>query len=156
MEVELEEHDGEKGQAAQDGPEIGLHGAAGFTRDLWDGRVHVATCDISDCFHRFRIWDEFAEYFGLPGVPAGLVNKKEINGVPVLPDQLVTPCWSSLPMGFSHSLALVQQGGSFLLEEAGACFRSPLLDSGPSAVLQAGGPRERRSRHYLYVGNLGL
>ena len=89
-------------------PGVSLLTAEGFARievdaSLPEGQqsytfniIDLATADIKDAFHNFRIPDLLALHFCLPPVRAGAVGLVGLDS-----DTLVWPMPATLPMGFS-------------------------------------------------------
>ena len=66
--------------------------------------------DITDAFHRFKIDREFSRYFGLMELTAreaGVIDQ-DFGWGPVEGDEVLVPCFTSLPMVFSWSLYFCQ------------------------------------------------
>ena len=69
-----------------------------------DTPVYSAKADLDNCFHRVKTPVWLRSYFCLPPVRAGDVGMAHQYGQ----DTLIYPQCTTLPMGWSHSAALVQ------------------------------------------------
>lgn len=128
--------------------------------DLHEERVPLTLgmCDIKDAFHRFRLREGLARYFGV-----GRATAKElhlvgtvVSGNTLLPDDAVYLAWASLPMGFSWSLYFCQRAGESIVGGVpGLQFATRLCDRGPPGVLRGEGFSGPQA-FYVYVDNVGL
>ena len=71
--------------------------------------LYLGQVDIADCFHSIGLPEEFRHLFGLPAIRACYVGVSlTADGVAVSPTDNVIPCWTAVPMGWSHSLWVCQ------------------------------------------------
>ena len=68
--------------------------------------IFAAKIDISDFYHQFSLPDWLVPYFALPQLRASELGLDASSGFD--PDELVYPCFRTLPMGFSHAVYLAQ------------------------------------------------
>ena len=86
--------------------------------------------DITDAFHRFKIDREFASYFGLMELTAreaGVIGV-DFGWGPVGPDEVLAPCFSSLPMVFAWSLYFCQVTAENQVSRSGGMSVSQLFE----------------------------
>jgi hypothetical protein len=82
--------------------------------------LFAAKVDLSDYYHRIKMPPSWHPYFALPPVLAGDIG--DLTGF--ANDQLVWPCITTLPMGFSHAVYLAQAAHEHLIDT-----RVPLLSA---------------------------
>ena len=118
--------------------------------------------DIADAFHRFKIDREFAAYFGLMDVTAkeiGVVGQ-DFGWGPVGADEVLVPCFNSLPMGFAWSLYFCQVTAEHLVATTTHMATSTVLsDRGSPMVIRVnrnGAMDVNYHAHYVYVDNIGI
>ena len=131
-------------------------------RVLHDLGLCMGVGDIADAFHRFKIDEFFSSFFGLKDVRAadlGL-SGKDLGWGPLEPDSPMTPCFTSLPMGFTWSLYFCQVTGEYQVAKTSEMEHSIRMhDKGGSLILRAGRHGAVDSSfvsHYLYVDNIGI
>lgn len=81
-----------------------------------DAPIFVAKSDLSNFYHHLALPEWIRPYFCLPGVPANLL------GIPG--DHLVYPMLLTVPMGWSHAVAVAQDAHENVLYSAGAIDRA--------------------------------
>ena len=102
------------------------------------GSVFFAAQDVADCYYQFRIPSELSGFFGLQDISAGDLGVSEVDGQPVDPSFMVTPCFCVLPMGFSWALHWTQQAHRELLARGGlGGVERELLDKAPAPSLSS-------------------
>ena len=67
-------------------------------------KLFVCNADLANAFYTMGMPAELRRYFGLPAIAAKHLGVTEINGVKVLPTQLVRPRLAVLPMGWTWAL----------------------------------------------------
>ena len=72
--------------------------------------IAIATTDVRDCFHRFRMPHSSRQFFCLRAVAAHVfsLTGEVFEGQESEAHIVIWPCWRVLPMGFSWSLFLAQ------------------------------------------------
>ena len=70
-------------------------------------RVFTAKCDLDNFYHRLRVPAWLRPYFALPPVPRHQVAVDESESAGDNTEMLF-PCLTALPMGWSHSVYLAQ------------------------------------------------
>ena len=74
-----------------------------------DGPVFVSGVDIANAFYTMELSEYFRQCFGMPKIRAGLAGVTHlVDGTPVSPHDLVTPCFKCPPMGWNMSLWICQ------------------------------------------------
>ena len=68
----------------------------------------MATGDVSNAFYCMEFPDSLFDRFTMPGVLAGVLGLTELDGLPVSPSEVILPCLSVLPMGWTWVLRLCQ------------------------------------------------
>lgn len=100
-----------------------------------DQPLFVAKVDLDNFYHRLRIPQWMVPYFGLPPVPAAAFG---------LTGDVVYPCCTTLPMGFSHSVFLAQHCHEHLLNT-----RTPLQPH--DRITPTSDLLLNRTRHAAYI-----
>ena len=113
-------------------------------QDLW-----FSVQNIADCFYQFKIPEEMFRFFGLLPAPADAIGLDPADGTPTAPGELLYPCLSVLPMGFSWALHWVQEAHRQLLSCAGlGGIGREWVDRAPCPH-----PREGQPCRLVCVGN---
>ena len=113
-------------------------------QDLW-----FSVQDIADCFYQFRIPEEMSRFFGLLPVPDDAIGLGSVDSTPTAPGELLYPCLSVLPMGFSWAPHWVQEAHRELLSRAGlGGIEREWIDRAPCPH-----PREGQPCRLVYVDN---
>jgi hypothetical protein len=103
-----------------------------------DGPIYVAKVDLSNFYHQLRLPTEWAPYFCLPPLrPSELGMTDDCR-------PLIYPMCLTLPMGFSHAVALAQLVHEHVLYSCGALAKS-------DNVLSLRSPLLDRCLHLLYI-----
>eukprot|EP00959_Pyramimonas_sp_CCMP1952_P300439 6284059-Pyramimonas_sp.AAC.1 len=91
--------------------------------------MSLGLADVTGAFHRFRLPEGLASYFGFGVATAGELNVvgSTMGGVVMGVDDPVDIGWASLPMGFSWVLYFCQQAGEHRLASAPNLRDSVLL-----------------------------
>ena len=113
-----------------------------------DDVVYSATIDIKDCFHRLRLDDSLSDYFCLPGGTAASFGLTQKDGF--MPDDIVYPACSCLPMGFSWSVFFAQDVATEMVRRSGAFTSADEIRDGYADTLL------NRDRFFCYVDNIGV
>ena len=109
-------------------------------------RLHIGKVDIDNFYHRLRMPAAWHRYFALPAIRAGDIGLAGYG-----PEELVHPCLTTLPMGWSHSVYLAQKLHEHLL------FSNPELHLRASDAINAAGPGTvDRLRFGAYIDDLML
>ena len=117
-----------------------------------ESEIFVATVDVENCFYQMLMPEALSEYFALPAVLAKEVGVSSIGTTAVSRDEMIYPCFSVLPMGFSWSLYLAQNANESLAGDAGLLADATLIaDRGAPLVLGPG-----KLGYYVYVDNVGV
>ena len=119
--------------------------------------LYLGVADIKDCFHRLRMPEWMSPYFCLDPIRARDVGLggTELDGKTLAAEDVVYPCASSFPMGFSWSLFFAQGAGEKACQTAAEVQgKEPRRDCRGPAVFKANA--EDDMEHYQYVDNLGL
>lgn len=108
--------------------------------------------DISNCFYRFRVRRELAEFFALPPVRTDRCRFAPSGGGR---SGWAYPCLGVLAMGFSWSLAIVQRINEC---DVSRCLggRFPLQDAGPPAVFGEESAKDGDEKHFINADNTGV
>ena len=105
--------------------------------------------DVADCYYQFRLPSDFIARFGLMPLQARELGITELEGHPLKPTDMLVPCLTVLPMGFSWALHWTQVAHRTLLRDAG--LGGPdreWLDGMPLS-----GPRAGKPARLVYVDN---
>jgi hypothetical protein len=89
-----------------------------------DVPVFSAKADLDNCFHRFKVPEWLRSYLCLPPVRAADVDLGSVYG----DDTLVYPRCTTLPMGWSHSAALVQAANEHCISSLPCFSRDDLIN----------------------------
>jgi hypothetical protein len=103
----------------------------------------VAKLDLSNFYHQLRLPPAWCPYFALPPLDASEAAQLGVTAVPVYPMCL------TLPMGFSHSVALAQAVHEHVLYSCGAVSKRDNILNLRSPVLE-------RTVHALYIDDAAL
>ena len=110
---------------------------------IWIGGV-----DIADAFYAIALLPPLVEYFGLPPITAGRAGVSEVCGQSVSAGEMIVPCFSAVPMGWTLALGICQSLHEHLAYQApGVEKENVLLDGRPA-------PRLTPAVHTGYVDNL--
>ena len=118
--------------------------------------------DIADAFHRFRIDEFFSSFFGMDDVRADEVgmSRRDLGFGRLCADSPLTPCFTSLPMGFTWSLYFCQVTGEHQVALTSGMEHSVRMhDKGGPMILRAcrhGAVDPHFVSHYVYVDNIGI
>ena len=107
----------------------------------------MSQSDVQAAFYRIALPPGLDEFFVLPSVPTRRIpglSEEERKAF----GEVVSPCMSTLPMGWSWALFFCQAAVSAGMQAAGAAPDEALLDRGPAHVM-----REGSVRHAVYVDN---
>ena len=85
--------------------------------------IYFAKADLEGAFHTCKVPAWFWPYFALPAVQAGDLQLPDFQ-----PNEYVFPAFTTLPMGFSHSVAILQAINCRLLDSTEAARISPTSD----------------------------
>lgn len=101
-------------------------------------RYFIASSDVRDCFYSFAQHEELVEYFGMEPVTAEEACVSSVDGEEVSGDSEISPCFCSLPMGFSWALHMAQHGVSGATKKAkeGHRVRDMELNAPPPELLE--------------------
>ena len=111
-----------------------------------DGPLTIAMADLKDAFYHLGLPLCLRDFFGLPGIQAGLVEGLKVDGKTPGPKMKVYPRLAVVPMGWSWALWVCQCMHERLVEAAGLREEARLRDRQPVP--------ESRVLHTQYVDNL--
>lgn len=103
--------------------------------------VFAAKVDLDNFYHRLRLPDWMVKYFGLPSL-----HSSELG---LAGDQLLYPCCTTLPMGWSHSVFVAQSIHEHLLDS-----ETQLVPD--DRIRVSSDLRLDRPRHMAYIDDLIL
>ena len=121
--------------------------------------VFLGVADVQDAFHRFRLRDNMAVYFGLGSARLADLRCDSLLLSDVATDVggCVDLVWASLPMGFSWSLYFCQTINEAKMGTIPELHDSTLMtDRGRAAVLRRHSGTSAPCAHFVYVDNLGI
>ena len=116
--------------------------------------LYAAKVDLSDYYHRIRMPSSWHDYFALPPVTAG-----DVGGIVGYRDtDVVYPCITTLPMGFSHAVYLAQAIHEHLIDTRVPLLRShdrirPHNRDDPTQQMDY---QLNRMRHSVYIDDLNI
>jgi len=111
--------------------------------------LYVAKSDLDNFYHRLRLPVWMQPYFALPAVSAadiGVVGQL-VDGRILQPGDMVYPCCTCLPMGFSHAVFMAQRVHEHLIySRAGYDTTDAITASNDLNV--------DRVRHHIYIDDV--
>lgn len=105
--------------------------------------VFVAKADLDNFYHRLRLPDWMAPYFALPPVRAADVGV----GTDFGDDTMVHPCCVTLPMGWSHSVYVAQNGHEHIVNTRTSLRAEDRITADSDLRLD-------RPRHGIYIDDM--
>ena len=108
-----------------------------------DEPVFVAKADLDNFYHRLRLPEWMTPYFALPPVRASDVGV----GAEFGEDTLVYPCCTTLPMGWSHSVYVAQNGHEHIVNTHTSLRAEDRITSDSDLRLD-------RPRHGIYIDDM--
>lgn len=102
-------------------------------------RLFVFKEDVDNYYHRLRVPEWMHPYLALPPVRAGDLGLSEFP-----PDQLVYPCCTTLPMGWSHAPGIAQAVHEFIADNFTSLKPADRICDSSDFLLD-------RPRHSLYI-----
>merc|ERR1712194_106201 len=146
-------------RAFADPPGVALLSSEGFARMEWhdDGtgemEFEMATADIDNCFHRYKMPKGMCRYFCLEPIP---LKDTPLRRPGMSRQEALRPVWpalSALPMGFSWSLYLAQRAAENVAQTVPRCLSENLVhDRSRPAVFDSADCL----RYFVYVDNVGV
>jgi len=108
--------------------------------------IFAAKRDLRNFYHTMRMPEAFVEYFALPPLRASELGPAASQ---FAPSELLYPCCTTLPMGFSHAVYLAQQAHLNLLYTATDLHEDDRVTATADVRLD-------RMRHVLCIDDLVL
>ena len=114
-----------------------------------DQQFWFSAQDVCDCFYQFALPVDWQDMFGFMDITAGALGINVVDGCHVSPSEVLVPCLSVLPMGFSWALHWSQEAHRFLLRKHGlGDSSSEWVDRRPAFL-----PEKHQVAKLIYVDN---